>query len=240
MSGVKREAEACLLTPQSTPAEVASWLHSVGMSSLVSKTSGLTGQQMLALSEEDMKTNLGMDKLIARRRLTLRLKEAGEVAAPRQAMADERQEEEEKEASNSSNRDALALDEESINRQLSAEADCIGCCRWSANKFRECLGESEWASRGVIDARKAELERLHKSLTMPQCSVVVVGSTGAGKSTLLNSLLGEKDVLPTNGMRACTAVLIELSYADDTPRGADYRGEVDFISQARYISPRVF
>jgi GTPase SAR1 family protein len=35
-------------------------------------------------------------------------------------------------------------------------------------------------------------------------TTVVVGNTGAGKSTLINGLLGESNVLPTNGMRACT------------------------------------
>ena len=50
-------------------------------------------------------------------------------------------------------------------------------------------------------------------------SVVVVGNTGAGKSTLINSLLGEANVLPTNGMRACTAVLIHMSYPKPEKEG---------------------
>ncbi len=35
---------------------------------------------------------------------------------------------------------------------------------------------------------------------------------GAGKSSTINCLLGEENVLPVNGMRACTACVVEISY----------------------------
>lgn len=35
---------------------------------------------------------------------------------------------------------------------------------------------------------------------------------GAGKSSTINALLGEEDIVPTNGMRACTACVVELSH----------------------------
>jgi ribosome biogenesis GTPase A len=41
--------------------------------------------------------------------------------------------------------------------------------------------------------------------------VGVVGNTGAGKSSLINAMLDEERFVPTNCMRACTAVLTELS-----------------------------
>lgn len=60
-------------------------------------------------------------------------------------------------------------------------------------------------------------------LTTPQ------GDTGAGKSSLLNALLGEEKVVPTNGMRACTAAIIEL---EAQPQGQEgYSGTVDFVSR---------
>ncbi|KAH8045915.1 hypothetical protein JL722_13967 [Aureococcus anophagefferens] len=68
-------------------------------------------------------------------------------------------------------------------------------------------------------------------------SCVVCGTTGAGKSTLLNALLGESEVLPTNGMRACTAVLIELRYLDDAASpgdGSTYVGEAEFLTRAEW------
>eukprot|EP00961_Rhodomonas_salina_P093747 1261278-Rhodomonas_salina.5 len=35
----------------------------------------------------------------------------------------------------------------------------------------------------------------------------VYGPSGAGKSSALNAVLGEPELLPTNGMRACTATM---------------------------------
>lgn len=46
----------------------------------------------------------------------------------------------------------------------------------------------------------------------PLHHVVVLGDTGAGKSSLFNALVGERRLLPTNGMRACTATIVELSF----------------------------
>ena len=42
-------------------------------------------------------------------------------------------------------------------------------------------------------------------------------------------MIGERNALPTNGMRACTAVLAELSYAEDVN---GYYGEVEFMTHA--------
>jgi len=180
------------------------------------------GAALLKMKEDEMAITLGLSKLIQRRRLTLRLKEIESIKiAPAPATAAPAGQPSSHDAAAGSGsggdgggRESLAVDTDAIEAQLGAEADCIGCCRWSAKKFSECLGSHVWASRAIIEARKKELESISLKLEMPKCSVVVVGSTGAGKSTLLNSLLGEVDVLPTNGMRACTAVLIELSYEE--------------------------
>ena len=62
-----------------------------------------------------------------------------------------------------------------------------------------------------------------------------MGNTGAGKSTLLNALLDETRVLPTNGMRACTASLIEMRHeASDPATQPLYRAEVEFLSRAEW------
>ena len=57
----------------------------------------------------------------------------------------------------------------------------------------------------------------------------VVGATGAGKSSVINAMLDEERLVPTNCMRACTAVVTEISYnfEDDEP----YKAVVEFISR---------
>jgi hypothetical protein len=53
-----------------------------------------------------------------------------------------------------------------------------------------------------------------------------------GKSSLLNVLLGEEDILPTNGMRASTGCPIEVAY---TPSSA-YCAEIEFMTQVSCVS----
>lgn len=57
----------------------------------------------------------------------------------------------------------------------------------------------------------------------------VVGNTGAGKSSVINALLDEERLVPTNCMRACTAVVTELSYNDSNNDESRYKADVEFI-----------
>lgn len=54
-----------------------------------------------------------------------------------------------------------------------------------------------------------------------------MGNTGAGKSSVINALLEEERLVPTNCMRACTAVVTEISYNYEQ---APYRSEIEFIT----------
>ncbi|KZT43419.1 hypothetical protein SISSUDRAFT_693111 [Sistotremastrum suecicum HHB10207 ss-3] len=45
----------------------------------------------------------------------------------------------------------------------------------------------------------------------PKTMIAVCGATGAGKSSLLNAVLDD-NIVPTSGMRACTAVITEISH----------------------------
>ena len=131
----------------------------------------------------------------------------------------------------------VSAEERAAAKQRSAEVMCVCDLGWCAKEFHKLLyeGGGPWASAGLAAARLTELTALRESCRLPGMSVVVVGNTGAGKSTLLNSLLGETGVLPTNGMRACTAAVIELSY--DGEEGAPgYSAEVFFASQAEWDS----
>ncbi|RDW67742.1 hypothetical protein BP6252_09138 [Coleophoma cylindrospora] len=60
----------------------------------------------------------------------------------------------------------------------------------------------------------------------------VVGNTGAGKSSIINAMLDEERLIPTSCVRACTAVVTEISWNSNTDPKAKYRGEIEFIQPA--------
>jgi len=130
---------------------------------------------------------------------------------------------------------ALDLDE-AAQEEINRESDALGRCKWVTAKLRrELEGPNKgWGTEAVRAQRLRELNAVESKLTLPTCSIVVVGNTGAGKSTLLNSLIGERDVLPTSGLRACTACIVELCYDNEDPQPGKahhpYRGEVTFIT----------
>jgi GTPase SAR1 family protein len=71
------------------------------------------------------------------------------------------------------------------------------------------------------------IENVHKQAVRTRTVIGVVGNTGAGKSSVINALLDEERLLPTNCMRACTAVITEISYNYDSTA---YMAEIEFIS----------
>ncbi|EXJ55268.1 hypothetical protein A1O7_08194 [Cladophialophora yegresii CBS 114405] len=73
------------------------------------------------------------------------------------------------------------------------------------------------------------IDTVQKQATRSKTVIGVVGATGAGKSSVINAMLDEERLVPTNCMRACTAVVTEISY--NHQEGAPYRAEVEFISR---------
>lgn len=74
------------------------------------------------------------------------------------------------------------------------------------------------------------IERVKSQNRKVQTVVGVVGDTGSGKSSIIKALLDEEMLVPTNCMRACTAVITELSYNDSDDPACRYRAEIEFIS----------
>ncbi|RYP81934.1 hypothetical protein DL769_001778 [Monosporascus sp. CRB-8-3] len=68
----------------------------------------------------------------------------------------------------------------------------------------------------------------------PQYILGVVGSTGHGKSSLINALLQETQIVPTNCMRACTAVITEISWNPSDNPEERYVGNIEFISKEEW------
>ncbi|EGD97854.1 hypothetical protein TESG_05359 [Trichophyton tonsurans CBS 112818] len=88
------------------------------------------------------------------------------------------------------------------------------------------------SSTGANEAlRKQILETMDQGKNHPTITIGVVGATGAGKSSLLNALLGEKRLVPTSGMRACTAAITEISYCHGP---WNYEAEIQFVSRSTW------
>ncbi|XP_075938971.1 nuclear GTPase SLIP-GC-like [Anarhichas minor] len=61
--------------------------------------------------------------------------------------------------------------------------------------------------------------------------VGVFGRTGAGKSSLINAVIGEKDLLPSGDVRACTSVMIEV---EANMQNSKYEANIEFITKEEW------
>ncbi len=77
-----------------------------------------------------------------------------------------------------------------------------------------------------------QIENLRKQNVNEPTIIGVVGNTGAGKSSVINAMLDEERLVPTNCMRACTAVVTEMSWNSSNDENAKYRAEIEFILAA--------
>jgi len=67
--------------------------------------------------------------------------------------------------------------------------------------------------------------------SLPATIIAVVGDTGSGKSSLLNALLGHSNILPTSGMRACTAVVVRVS---SNTRSKLFEADIEFLTEKEW------
>ncbi|KAG2164356.1 hypothetical protein JADG_004095 [Aureobasidium aubasidani] len=74
-----------------------------------------------------------------------------------------------------------------------------------------------------------QIELVRQETTGARTVVGVVGNTGAGKSSVINAILDEERLVPTNCMRACTAVVTEMSWNPSEEESSKYRAEIEFI-----------
>lgn len=102
-----------------------------------------------------------------------------------------------------------------------------------AQKFLQDLKEvcnHESVENKDAQTQAADIDKLLAQVERNRVVIGVVGNTGAGKSSVINAILDEERLVPTNCMRACTAVVTEISWNVSTDANSRYRAEIEFIS----------
>ncbi|KAF5388296.1 hypothetical protein D9615_000347 [Tricholomella constricta] len=94
--------------------------------------------------------------------------------------------------------------------------------------IKSSLKHLQLGSKLRQDVWMRELESL-MSQGAPTTLIAVCGATGAGKSSILNAILDD-NIVPTSGMRACTAVVTELAYHNKPTIDAD----ISFLSEIEW------
>lgn len=93
--------------------------------------------------------------------------------------------------------------------------------------LEDCLRSSPRSADAPVFLQK--ITELRQQARYARTIIGVVGVTGSGKSSVLNAVLEEENILPTSGMRACTAVPVELSYNNTEDPSKKYRAVIEFI-----------
>ncbi|XP_072911239.1 uncharacterized protein [Hemitrygon akajei] len=91
--------------------------------------------------------------------------------------------------------------------------------------------EAEGVGEQHVSEWREQIKELQEQTVPPLTYVAVVGDTGSGKSSLLNALLDEEGVLPTSAMRACTAVVVEVSH---NASSRCFRADIEFFSEEEW------
>ncbi|KAK2014761.1 hypothetical protein LZ32DRAFT_527996 [Colletotrichum eremochloae] len=108
-------------------------------------------------------------------------------------------------------------------------------------KTAQLLGDMRKALASISNLKRAQnwqksIEKLQDEYHMPRFVIGVLGDTGSGKSSLINAVLDEERIIPTNCMRACTAVITEILWNQSEDPAKKYRAEIEFITQTEWTT----
>ncbi|KAL4234557.1 hypothetical protein ACF0H5_006198 [Mactra antiquata] len=95
--------------------------------------------------------------------------------------------------------------------------------------FNECVALHDNVR---VQAWRKELNEAQKKLEFPKTVIAVVGNTGAGKSSLMNAVLDQRNILPTSGIRACTAVVVEVI---ENTTSNDFIADIEFLQRKEWF-----
>ncbi|KAF6817123.1 hypothetical protein CSOJ01_02543 [Colletotrichum sojae] len=73
---------------------------------------------------------------------------------------------------------------------------------------------------------RESIRKIQAEAQLPRFVIGVLGDTGCGKSSLINAVLDESHIVPTNCMRACTAVITEILWNSVNDAAKRYRAEL--------------
>lgn len=105
-------------------------------------------------------------------------------------------------------------------------------CHAVLHEMEQVLVDVQDVEDGHIKQWRGSILSLKEQTKEPSKTyIAVVGDTGSGKSSLLNALLDEDAILPTSGMQACTAVVVEIARSSKENK---YKAEVEFLSEEEW------
>ncbi|XP_045194118.2 uncharacterized protein LOC123549787 [Mercenaria mercenaria] len=115
---------------------------------------------------------------------------------------------------------------EDVNKHVNSCRDVINKMKSTFDSCKSLQGNPR------VVAWRRELLDIEKRLQFPKTVIAVVGDTGAGKSSLMNAILDHRSVLPTSGIRACTAVVVEVV---NNIASSNFEADIEFLQRQEWM-----